>query len=160
MHSYIQASTYLTITTAFNLFEIVFLVLPFEWWLPDHYYAKVNDAIMGVIYSPLLVIVAYIEAREARRIRWNRRRGEEDDDDVQEWEHVAEEVDFDLDDTWRQNVRESTPSVTVDNCSFEITQLREQVKELTETVKSLTNEKHGESSRLNNGESSANGADQ
>lgn len=114
---------------------------------------------MGVIYSPLLVLVAYIEAREARRIRWNRRRGEEDDDDVQEWEHVAEEVDFDIDDTWRQNVRESTPSVAVDSCSYEIIQLREQVKELTETVKSLASEKHGESSKANNGESSADGAD-
>lgn len=145
-------------TSAFNLLEIVFLVLPFEWWLPRHYYAKINDVVMGIIYSPLLLIVAYVESREARRIRWNRRRGEEDDDDVQEWEHVAEEVDFDLDDTWLQSVRETTPNVKVDTYSLEITQLREQVKELTEMVKLLTKEKEGEISRAH-GESGANDAD-
>lgn len=116
--------------------------------------------VMGILYSPLLIVVAYLETREARRIRWNRRRGEEDDDDVQEWEHVAEEVDFDLDDTWQQNVRESTPNVAIDSCSFEITQLREQVRELTDTVKVLADEKRGESPGANGGESNADGANQ
>ena len=32
--------------------------------------------------------------REAKRIRSNRRRGEDDDDAVMEWEGVAEQVDF------------------------------------------------------------------
>lgn len=101
---------------------------------------------MAIIYSPLLLVVAFAEMREARRIRWNRRRGEEDDDDVQEWEHVAEEVDFDVDDIWRESVRESTPNINVDGCSLEIVKLREQVQELTEAVRRLTDEKNGESS--------------
>lgn len=133
-------------------------MLPFEWWLPRHYYAKINDAIMAVIYSPLLLIVASLETREARRIRWNRRRGEEDDDDVQEWEHVAEEVDFDIDDTWRQTVRESTPSVNTDTCTVEIIKLQDQVRELTETVRLLTSERNNETSRVN-GESSSSGSE-
>lgn len=133
-------------------------MLPFEWWLPRHYYAKINDAIMSIIYSPLLLIVASLETREARRIRWNRRRGEEDDDDVQEWEHVAEEVDFDIDDTWRQTVRESTANVNTDTCTVEIFKLQDQVRELTETVRLLTNERNGEAPRVN-GESSSSGSE-
>lgn len=142
----------------FNLLEIIFLVLPFEWWLPRRYYANINDVIMAVIYSPLLLIVASLETREARRIRWNRRRGEEDDDDVQEWEHVAEEVDFDIDDTWRQTVRESTPNVSIDTCTVEIIKLQQQVKELTETVRLLTNERNNETTPGVNGESSSSGS--
>lgn len=108
---------------------------------------------MTVIYSPLLLIVAFLETRDARRIRWNRGRGEEDDDDVQEWEHVVEEVDFDLDDAWRESVRESTPNINVDRACQEIMQLQQQVKELTEIVKQLSDEKIG-GSFGGNGESS------
>lgn len=92
---------------------------------------------MGIIYSPLLLITASLEAREARRIRWNRRRGEDDDDDVQEWEHVAHEVDYDLDDAWRVSVAETAPNVETDPCSLEVGKLKEQVAELSGLVKSL-----------------------
>lgn len=109
---------------------------------------------MTIIYSPLLLVVAFVETREARRIRWNRGRGEEDDDDVQEWEHVVEEVDFDLDDAWRESVRESTPNVNVDQACLQIMQLQQQVKELTEAVKRLSNEKNG-GGLSSTGESSA-----
>lgn len=143
----------LTRELAFNLLEIIFLVLPFEWWLPRQYYAKLNDVIMGVIYSPILVITAFFEVRDARRIRWNRRRGEEDDDDVQEWEHAAEEVDFDLDDSWTQTVRESTPNIQVDGTTLEVMRLKEQVISLTETVRVLAEEKVGRSMMM--GESSS-----
>ncbi|GKZ35952.1 hypothetical protein AbraIFM66950_006789 [Aspergillus brasiliensis] len=142
----------------FNLLEIIFLVLPFEWWLPKQYYAKLNDVIMGIIYSPILVITAFFEVRDARRIRWNRHRGEEDDDNVQEWEHAAEEVDFDLDDSWTQTVRESTPNVQVDGTTLEIMRLKEQVMLLTETVRVLAEEKAGRSMML--GESSSTILDQ
>ncbi|EAW09944.1 putative potassium ion channel Yvc1 [Aspergillus clavatus NRRL 1] len=125
----------------FNLLEIIFLVLPFEWWMPRNYYARLNDVIMGIIYSPLLLITATLETREARRIRLNRRRGEEDDDEIQEWEQVAEEVDFDVDDTWRQMVRESTPDANAENTTLEIMQLREKITALTEMVQSLLEEK-------------------
>ncbi|KAJ5561312.1 ATPase P-type K/Mg/Cd/Cu/Zn/Na/Ca/Na/H-transporter [Penicillium sp. DV-2018c] len=125
----------------FNLIEILFLVAPFEWWLSREKYAKLNDVIMGVIYSPLLLVAAWVETRQAHRIQWNRRRGEEDDDCTEEWEHVAGEVNFDLDDTWKQQVVESTPDIKVDNCTYELNELKEQVKMLTEMVKRLTEEK-------------------
>ncbi|RJE21452.1 Potassium ion channel Yvc1 [Aspergillus sclerotialis] len=121
----------------FNLLEIIFLVLPFEWWLPRAYYAKLNDVAMGIIYSPLLLITASLEVLNARRIRWNRRRGEAEDDNVQEWEHVAEEVNFDVDDSWKQSVEETKPNAYVDVSTLEVRQLKEQVAELTSLVRSL-----------------------
>ncbi|KAL4921976.1 hypothetical protein BDW62DRAFT_173780 [Aspergillus aurantiobrunneus] len=127
----------------FNLVEILFLILPFEWWLPTSSYAKLNDVVMGIIYSPVLLIIGFLEVREARRIRHNRRRGEEDDDDVEEWEHIAEQVDFEVDDTWKQSVLETSPNVHADQTSLDIAHLREQVQSLTEVVRQLAEEKMG-----------------
>jgi hypothetical protein len=109
----------------------VFLIAPFEWWLPRETYARLNELVMGVIYSPLLVVAAWVETRQAHRIRWNRRHGEEDDDCAQEWEHVAKEVNF---------VVETTPDIKVDSCTHELRELKEQVRMLTETVKALAQE--------------------
>lgn len=114
---------------------------PFEWWMSKKHYAKLNDIIMGVIYSPVLVLTAWIETHQAEQIRWNRRHGEEDEEDQQEWELVAEDVDFELDDTWKQEVKQSTPDIKVDNCTLEVKQLRVQVEALTELVKQLSSEK-------------------
>ncbi|KAJ5155953.1 Cation transporting ATPase [Penicillium capsulatum] len=119
----------------FNLIEILFVSAPFEWWLSRKSYAKLNDIIMGVIYSPLLVLTAWVETAQAHRIRWNRRHGEEDDDNRQEWEYAAEDVDFDLDDAWKEDVKQTTPDIKVDSCTLEIQQLKEQVMALTEMVK-------------------------
>ncbi|KAL2852638.1 hypothetical protein BJX68DRAFT_56149 [Aspergillus pseudodeflectus] len=141
----------------FNLVEILFLILPFEWWLSSERYASLNDIVMAIIYSPLLLVIGFLEVREARRIRSNRRRGEEDDDDVEEWEHIAEQVDFELDDTWKQSVRETSPNVHVDQCSLEVAKLREQVQSLTEVVRQLTEDRMATS--FGHGESSSNAAD-
>ena len=98
---------------------------------------------MGVIYSPLLVLTAWLETTQAARIRWNRRHGEEDEDNRQEWEYVAEDVDFALDDAWKEEVKQSTPDIRVDSCTLEIRQLKEQVAALTELVKKLTEKTEG-----------------
>ncbi|KAL2834879.1 hypothetical protein BDW59DRAFT_611 [Aspergillus cavernicola] len=141
----------------FNLIEMIFLITPFEWWLPTEYYAKLNDIVMGIIYSPLLLVIGFLEVREARRIRRNRRRGDEDDSDVEEWEHMAEQVDFEIDDTWKQSVRQSSPNVHIDQCSLEIIQLKEQIQVLTQMVRQLTEDKMATSFAI--GESSSNAAD-
>ncbi|KAF7719806.1 Uncharacterized protein PECH_006912 [Penicillium ucsense] len=122
----------------FNLIEIVFLVLPFEWWLSTKRYARVNDIVMAILYSPLLIFTAWIETRQAAQIKWNRRHGEEDDDCIQEWEDVANEVNFDLDDSWKEDVKQSTPNIKVDACTLEVRQLQEQVAVLTNLVKKLS----------------------
>ncbi|KAJ5925665.1 ATPase P-type K/Mg/Cd/Cu/Zn/Na/Ca/Na/H-transporter [Penicillium verhagenii] len=125
----------------FNLIEILLVSAPFEWWLSKKHYAKLNDVIMGVIYSPLLLLTAWVETHQAEQIRWNRRHGEEDEEDQQEWEMVAEDVDFDLDDSWKEEVKQSTPDIKVDNCTLEVRELRAQIETLTELVKQLSREK-------------------
>ncbi|KAE8356559.1 hypothetical protein BDV28DRAFT_94847 [Aspergillus coremiiformis] len=151
--SYVRAPDENVFIPPFNLIEIIFLIAPFEWWLPQKYYARLNDVIMGIIYSPMLLVTALLEVRDARRIRWNRRRGEEDDDYVQEWEHAAEEVDFVVDDSWKQTVQDTTPNMTMDRCTLEIIELKEQIRVLTETVRVLADDKAVQG--ILNGESSS-----
>ncbi|KAI9849370.1 MAG: hypothetical protein M1838_000175 [Thelocarpon superellum] len=81
----------------FNLIEIFLLILPFEWWIPSRYYTRLNDVTMTVIYAPLLVITSALESRQARQVKWNRSRGEADDDTLEEWEELGTEVDLNLD---------------------------------------------------------------
>ncbi|KAL9932022.1 hypothetical protein V8E36_009083 [Tilletia maclaganii] len=75
-----------------NLIELFLLILPFEWWLPKARYEQLNDIVMGILYSPLLLVTAYLERQEARKVIANRRRGEEDEDRLEEWEAMAEEL--------------------------------------------------------------------
>jgi hypothetical protein len=119
-----------------NLIEIFFLILPFEWWLPDHIYERLNHYVMGVIYSPLLVLTAAYEAREARKVRFNRMRGEEDDDTVEEWEQMQDEQDIGREE-WEKKVQSSKPDVEVDVDVVEIRELKQQVKELKEMIQGL-----------------------
>ncbi|KAK7518281.1 uncharacterized protein IWZ02DRAFT_470598 [Phyllosticta citriasiana] len=91
---YVRAPDENVFIPPFNLIEIFFLVLPFEWWLDEKSYARLNDYVMGFIYSPLLFITAALETREAHKVKFNRKRGEADDDSMQEWEELAGEVDF------------------------------------------------------------------
>ncbi|KAL4796202.1 hypothetical protein BDV19DRAFT_82917 [Aspergillus venezuelensis] len=130
----------------FNLLEITLLILPFEWWLSSPTYARLNDIVMGIIYSPLLLVIGCLEVREAKRIRSNRRRGEDDDDAIQEWEGVAEQVDFEVDDAWKEDVRATKPDVNTDAVSREVEALKAEVRGLTELVKQLVEERMGGSS--------------
>ena len=77
----------------FNLIEIVCLIIPFEWWMPRDKYEKLNDYVMGVIYSPLLFVTALLETRTARIVKFNRSRQESDDDTIEEWEQLEPELD-------------------------------------------------------------------
>lgn len=59
----------------------------------------------------------------------NRRLGESDDDENQEWERNGVEVDFEGD-GWAKRVEGSRPNVEVEAAVLEVRQLREQVEEL------------------------------
>ncbi|KAF2200679.1 hypothetical protein GQ43DRAFT_395878 [Delitschia confertaspora ATCC 74209] len=120
----------------FNLIELLFLVLPFEWWLPKHQYERLNDIIMGIIYSPLLLVTAYIETKQAYKVRSNRRRGEEDEDQVEEWEQLPDECDFETD-GWEKRVEASKPNVEFDAATLEVRKLREEVLELRRLLEGL-----------------------
>ncbi|KAK2741146.1 hypothetical protein FQN57_005748 [Myotisia sp. PD_48] len=124
-----------------NLIEIFFLVIPFEWWLSTPRYERLNHYVMGVIYTPLLLITAFIETCNARQIRLNRRLGEEDDDTLQEWESAAADVNVipgNQNEAWNDLVEKSKPNVEVEQCVQEVRQLKDQVTELTALVRMLT----------------------
>lgn len=123
----------LTSEIAFNLIEIFFLILPFEWWMSTARYERLNNFVMGVIYSPLLLITAFLETRQARRVKHNRRRGQEDEDTVQEWEQMNEEMNFEAD-GWAKKVEATRPNVETDAAVLEIRELKAQVAELKRSV--------------------------
>ncbi|KAK5140288.1 hypothetical protein LTR04_003066, partial [Oleoguttula sp. CCFEE 6159] len=113
----------------FNLIELFLLILPFEWWLPKHRYERLNDYVMGTIYSPLLLITAYLEMRQAYQVKSNRRRGEEDDDTIEEWEQLAAEIDLEGE-GWAKRVEDTRPNVVTDAALLEVRELRDEIKEL------------------------------
>ncbi|KAF2821253.1 hypothetical protein CC86DRAFT_360008 [Ophiobolus disseminans] len=126
----------------FNLIEMFCLILPFEWWMADATYDKLNDYVMAVIYSPLLVVTAYLETKEARHVKDNRRRGEEDEDTTHEWEQVLHECDFEAD-GWDKKVQASKPNVEFDTAVLEVKKLAEQIEEMKTLLYALTEKNWG-----------------
>lgn len=120
----------------FNLIEMLFLILPFEWWVPQDKYNRLNDYVMGFIYSPLLLVTAFLETKQAHSVKVNRRRGEEDDDVVQEWEQVMGECDFEAD-GWDKKVQATKPNVEIEASVLEIRKLQHEVSELKEILLEL-----------------------
>lgn len=120
-----------------NLIELFFLIIPFEWWMDSDRYERLNNYVMGVIYSPLLLITAGVEAREAHSVRDNRKRGEEDDDTVEEWEELQGELDFE-NEGWNKKVQTTKPIVEVDADVVEIRELKEQIKELRDMIRAMS----------------------
>ncbi|KAF3065891.1 Calcium channel YVC1 [Daldinia childiae] len=113
----------------FNLIEIFLLIIPFEWWMPKNQYERLNDIVMGIIYSPLLFCSALFEVRAAKDIRRNRRRGEEDDDTEEEWEQMANDIDFESE-GWAKKVAGSKPNIEEDPTMTEVKKLREDIEQL------------------------------
>lgn len=113
----------------FNLIEIFCLIIPFEWWMPSDKYERLNDFIMGVIYSPVLIITAFLEQRMATVVKENRRKGETDEDTVEEWEQLdfkPEEEDH----AWAEKVKKSSPDVVVDATTKSLAALTREVADL------------------------------
>jgi hypothetical protein len=121
-----------------NLIEIFFLIIPFEWWLPAHLYARLNDYVMAVVYAPLLLVAAWFERRSARKVRSNRRRGEQDDDTVEEWEYLSINAEAD---GWFKKVEDAKPNVEDDAATIEVRELRSEVRELKELILRLHSQK-------------------
>lgn len=116
-----------------NLIELFLLIIPFEWWMSTESYRALNDYVMGVLYSPLLVLTALLERRSARRVRRNRKRGEEDDGSIEEWEQLGWQVDNE----WQGIVEKTTPDIEVDRTGEQVRKLQGQVKELREMMVQL-----------------------
>jgi hypothetical protein len=124
----------------FNLVEMFCLILPFEWWMPADKYGRLNDIVMAILYSPLLVVTAWLETRQAHRVSYNRRRGEDDDDTVQEWEQVLGECDFEAD-GWDKKVQQTKPNVEFDATLLEVRKLQTEVTELKELLLEMKDSK-------------------
>ncbi|GAW23393.1 hypothetical protein ANO14919_129510 [Xylariales sp. No.14919] len=120
----------------FNLIEIFFLIIPFEWWLPKKQYERLNDIVMGIIYSPLLFCAALFEVRIAKDVRQNRKRGDDDDDTVEEWEQMEDQIDFEGE-GWAKKVGDSKANVEDDAAVLEVRQLRAEVSELKGLLEKL-----------------------
>ena len=123
----------------FNLIEIFLLILPFEWWMADDTYERLNHYVMGVIYSPMLFLAAFYEVREAKKVKFNRKRSKEDDDTIEEWEELEHELDDDRE-LWEKKVQSTKPDVEVDIDVIEIRELKEQVQELKRMIRALSPE--------------------
>lgn len=119
----------------FNLIEVFLLALPLEWWMSRSWYEYLNDIVMAIIYSPLLLVAAIFEQQSAKEIRANRARGDDDDDTVEEWEQM--DVDFEAD-GWKKTVDSAKSNLEYDATVAEVTKLREEVEKLTGLVSELT----------------------
>ena len=126
----------------FNLVELFCLVIPFEWWMADKTYSKLNDIVMGIIYSPLLFVAAFWETRSAKKVNYNRRHGEEDDDTVEEWEQMAGEIDFEGE-GWDKKCAMVSPNLDEEPAVVFVKQLQSEVKELKGLLIQLLDEKNG-----------------
>ncbi|KKY21930.1 putative vacuolar cation channel [Phaeomoniella chlamydospora] len=120
-----------------NLIEMFFLILPFEWWMEEDRYARLNQYVMGVIYAPMLLITAAVETRAAHRVTYNRRRGEADDDTTEEWEQLEGEIDFEGE-GWDKKVENTRPNVETDAAVLEVRELKSQVAELKKMVREMS----------------------
>lgn len=119
----------------FNLIEIFCLILPFEWWMPKDTYERLNDYIMATIYSPLLVVTAALETRQAHFVRSNKNRGAGEDDEIEEWEQLLGECDFAAD-GWEKKCERCKPNLEL-NAVAECKELRKEVDALKDMLEKV-----------------------
>lgn len=130
----------------FNLVEIFGLILPFEWWLSKAAYARLNDKVMAVLYSPFMLMIAIAEARDARKVAANRAAGHPDDDETEEWEELQGEVDMTTS-GWAEKVKKTVPDVEEDRCCQMVRALAKEVEELKKMVGGKEGGQAGEGER-------------
>ncbi|KAJ4257571.1 Calcium channel yvc1 [Fusarium torreyae] len=121
----------------FNLVEMVISGL-LEWWVPKSTYEFINDCVMATLYSPLLFVAALVEKRTARKIRHNRSRGEEDDDQVHEWEQFDDNLDMEAE-GWTKTCEAAKPNVEDEPAVIEVRKLRAEVDDLKSLLSQLNN---------------------
>jgi len=126
-----------------NLIEIFFLILPLEWWMQKDKYERINSYVMAFIYSPLLVLTAAVETRQAHVIRSNKRRGAEDEDECEEWEQLLDQCNFEAD-GWDRKVEATKPNVEQSAIS-ECMELRKELVELKTVIEKVLGERRATS---------------
>jgi hypothetical protein len=119
---------------------------------------------MGIVYSPLLLVTAWAESRQAHAIKRNRQRGEEDDDTTEEWEQP---LLLDADDnqhrrqpdgnshqqqlaadggvggdgsgSWAATCRAAKPNFEVEPAVLEVRELKAQLAQVQQALEKLVN---------------------
>ncbi|KAL5596388.1 hypothetical protein BROUX41_006685 [Berkeleyomyces rouxiae] len=112
----------------FNLVEIA-VAAATEWWMPKARFEQLNDIVMAIIYSPVLLVAAWYETRVAHAIRHNRLHGEEDDDIMHEWEQLRDQMDMEGE-GWAKKVAEAKSNVEEEPAVQEVKKLRREMAEL------------------------------
>ena len=84
---------------------------------------------MGILYSPLLLITAYFESKQAEVVKLNRRRGEQDEDTTEEWEQMQGDIDFEGE-GWSKRVDSTKPNVETEAAVLEVRELKKQLDDL------------------------------
>ena len=113
--------------------------------MPRDRYERLNNFVMGVIYSPLLLITAHLETKQAHEVKYNRKRGEQDDDTVEEWEQMQADVDFEAE-GWTKKVERTKPNVETDAAVLEVRELKEKMGELMRLVEGMKGGANGSTS--------------
>lgn len=80
-----------------------------------------------------MVLIAFVESREARHVAANRARGEADDDQTEEWEELQGELDLERE-GWNKRVELTVPDVEEDRCCQMVRALAKEVAELRKLV--------------------------
>ena len=95
-----------------------------------------SDYVMATIYSPLLVMAAFFETKVAAEINANRQRGDEDDDTIEEWEQMNDQIDFEAD-GWNKTVDGAKSNLEQDPAVFEVQKLRDEVGHLKQMIEEM-----------------------
>lgn len=132
----------------FNILEIVISGL-LEWWMNKKTYEFINDCVMAVLYSPILLVAAFFETRTAHAIRINRSRGEEDDDQVHEWEQLAHEMDFEGS-GWAKTCEMAKPNVEDEPAVIEVRKLRAELDDLKSMLSEMSKAIHAQAEQAQN----------
>jgi hypothetical protein len=122
--NFIRAPDENTFCPPLNLIE-VFLLIPLEPFLKKSRYQRINEIVMKIVYSPILVLIAVFESKysppfsvlltfryQARRILGNRMVGLQDGEEGMGWD-----VDdsFDAEGSgWAEKVRSTIPRIEED----------------------------------------------
>lgn len=113
--------------------------------MPRDRYERLNNFVMAVIYSPLLLIIAHLERKQAHEVKYNRRHGEQDDDTVEEWEQMQGDVDFEAE-GWTKKVEQTKPNVETDAAVLEVRELKKKMEELLKLVEGMKEGANGSTS--------------
>ena len=82
----------------------------------------------------------------------NRKRGEVDDDTVEEWEQMGDQVNFESE-GWAKKVETAKSNVEDDQATLEVRQLRSEVNEMREMLQILSDQSKGKEKEKENGNS-------